>query len=113
MAEVHIITPDDIREYYPQLSVNISDERVNSSILLAQQNDLEAFLGYYLYAAMIEDYDGNVFDKQIYQDLYDGGTYTDKSESRYHRGIKHLLCVYSFISLIASSLTFINDFLSW
>ena len=53
MAEQGIITPDDIREFYPQLSPNIADAKITPSILLAQQNDMEPFLGWYLYNEFI------------------------------------------------------------
>lgn len=103
MAEQTIIVADDIREFYPQASVNIDDANFLPSILLAQQNDLEPFLGYYLYNAFIEDYNGATFDTAIYQTLYDGSSYTYNGDSRYYRGVRHLLSVYSFIRSIEVS----------
>jgi hypothetical protein len=103
MAEQIIITPNDIRVFYPQLSTNIADDSITPLILLAQQNDLEPFLGWYLYNAFIEDYNGATFATAKYQELYDGGIYTYRSNDRYHRGIKHLLCIYAFIRLMESS----------
>ena len=109
MAETTIITPSDVREFYPQLSVNIDDSTYQPTILLAQQNDLEPFLGYYLYAAFIEDYNGTDFNTQIYQTLYDGGSYVDNGGTRYFRGIRHLLSVYSFIRIMEVSSTTVTD----
>ena len=97
MAEQIIISETDVREFYPQLSVNIAVTKVDSSILLAQQNDLEPFLGWYLYNAFIEDYNGTTFDTAIYQTLFDGESYDYRGNQRYFRGIRHLLSVYSFV----------------
>jgi hypothetical protein len=109
MAEQVIIAPSDIREFYPQLSTNIDDGNITPSILLAQQNDLEPFLGWYLYNEFIEDYNGATFDTAKYQTLFDGGNYTYRSKSRYHRGVRHLLAVYSFIRLVEVSDTVLTD----
>lgn len=103
MAEQTIITATDIREFYPELSVNMDDDDILTKVLLSQQNDLEPFLGYYLYNAFIEDYNGATFDTAIYQTLYDGTTYNYSGNDRYFRGIRHLLAVYSFIRVIEIS----------
>ena len=100
MAEIKIITFEDIREFYPQLSTNIDEDKITSSILQAQQNDLETFLGWYLYNEFIEDYDGANFTTAKYISLFKGGTYSFRSNNRYHRGIRHLLSVYSFARLL-------------
>ena len=100
MAEIRIITVDDIREFYPQLSNNIDEDKITSSILQAQQNELETFLGWYLYNEFIEDYDGANFTTSKYISLFSGGTYSYRSNDRYHRGIRHLLAVYSFTRLL-------------
>lgn len=103
MAEQTIITATDIREFYPELSINIDDSDILTKVLLAQQNDLEPFLGYYLYNAFIEDYNGATFDTAIYQTLYDGSSYSYRGNNRYFRGLRHLLSVYSFIRVIEIS----------
>ena len=100
MGEKIIITPEDIREFYPQLSVNIDEDKINSAIMQAQQNDLEPFLGYYLYNAFIEDYDNANFTTAIYKSLFIGGVYSYRSDNRYHRGVRHLLACYSFARLL-------------
>lgn len=100
MAEIQIITFEDIREFYPQLSTNIDPDKITSSILQAQQNDLELFLGWYQYNDFIEDYDGANFATAKYVSLFKGGTYDYRGDNRYHRGIKHLLAVYSFARLL-------------
>jgi hypothetical protein len=48
MAEQRIISVDQVRGYYPQLSVNIDDSQIEPIILETQKNDLEPFLGWYL-----------------------------------------------------------------
>ena len=103
MAETTIITATDIREFYPQLSVNIDDDEQLPIILLAQQNDLEPFLGYYLYNAFIEDFNGTDFDTAKYQTLFDGASYAYRGNNRYFRGVRHLLSVYSFIRIMEIS----------
>ncbi len=101
MAEVRIIAEVDIREFYPQLSVNVSDDKIESAILQSQQVKLESFLGYYLYNAFIEDYAGNqTFNTTAYQTLFDGGSYTHSGNTRYFRGVRHLLACYSFARLL-------------
>ena len=101
MAEKRIITSVDIREFYPQLSPNVAEEKIESAILQSQQVQLEGFLGYYLYNAFIEDYAGNnTFNTPIYQALYDGGSYSDRGFTRYFRGLRHLLSLYSFTRLL-------------
>jgi hypothetical protein len=109
MAEQTIITATDIREFYPEVSVNIDDDFIESKILLAQQNDLEPFLGYYLYNAFIEDYDGTQFTTAIYQNLFAGTSYAYRGDNRYYRGLRHLLAVYSFIRLIEISTVTLTD----
>lgn len=109
MAEQTIITADDIREFYPQLSTNIDDDQILTSVLLAQQNDLEPLMNYYLYNAFIEDYNGTTFDTAIYQTLYDGTSYTYAGNNRYYRGLRHLLSVYAFIRVIEISDTTLTD----
>ena len=107
--EQRIITPEDIREFYPNVSVNIDDESINPFILLAQQNDLENFLGPYLYASFIEDYDGDNFATQIYIDLFKGKVYTESGKSRYYRGIRQLLALYSVVRIIEQSDFYLTD----
>ncbi len=109
MAEQVIISPSDIREFYPQLSTNIDDANITPLILLAQQNDLEPFLGWYLYHDFIEDYNGTAFVTPKYLTLFDGESYTYRTKNRYFRGIRHLLSVYSFIRLLESSDIVLTD----
>ena len=99
MAELRIITRQDIIEFWPN-SVNISQDKIDSAILRAQQTDLEPLLGVYLYQAFIEDYNGSNFDNVIYQTLYDGASYEYSGYNRYFRGVRNLLSVYAFVRLV-------------
>ena len=104
MAEIIIISENDIREFYPQISANIDPKKIDASTLKAQITDLERFLGYYLYNAFIEDYvSAGEFTTPIYQTLYDGESYSYKGNNRYFRGLRHLLSVYTFARLMGIS----------
>ena len=104
MAEIIIISENDVREFYPQLSANIDPKKIDASTLKAQRTDLERFLGYYLYNTFIEDYkSAGEFTTTIYQTLYDGETYSYKGNNRYFRGVRHLLSVYSFARIMGIS----------
>lgn len=107
--EQRIITSSDIREFYPMVSINIDDENINPVIVLAQQNDLEQFLGPFLYADFIEDYDGDVFVTQKYIDLFKGKLYSYQSKNRYYRGLRQLLALYSTVRLIEHSDFYLTD----
>ena len=99
MAEQRIITQADIIEFWPN-SVNISQSKLDSAVLRAQQADLEPLLGMYLYHAFINDYDGSKFVTAIYKTLFIGGEYSYNGNTRYFRGIRNLLSVYSFVRLV-------------
>ena len=105
MAEQRIITRSDIIEFWPN-SVNIAQDKIDSAILRAQQADLEPLLGIYLYQSFIDDYNGSTFDTAIYKTLFDGGEYEYGGYTRYFRGVRNLLSVYSFVRLV--DLTTIN-----
>lgn len=110
MAEQVIITPTQVRSYFPQLSVNIDDSKLSPTILQAQKNDLEPFLGWYLYNDFIEDYDtGVTFNTAIYQTLYDGESYTYQTKSRYFRGVAELLSHYAIVRIMEISPLSITD----
>lgn len=99
MAEQRIITRNDIIEFWPN-SVNIAQDKIDSAILRAQQADLEPLLGIYLYQAFIDDYNGSNFITAIYKTLFDGGEYEYAGYTRYFRGVRNLLSVYSFVRLV-------------
>ena len=107
--EQRIITSSDIREFYPMVSINIDDTNINPIIILAQQNDLEAYLGPFLYADFVEDYDGDVFVTQKYIDLFKGKLYSEGGKNRYFRGVRQLLALYATIRLIEHSDFYLTD----
>jgi hypothetical protein len=101
MAEQIIIALSDIQEFWP-ISDNIDEDKINASILRAQQIDLERVLGPPLYHAFIEDYNGTSFDTAIYQTLFDGTNYAYNGQDIYFRGVRHLLSVYAYVRIIES-----------
>jgi len=109
MAEQIIIDIDDINEFW-DVSPNISDTKISSGILRAQQADLKPILGDYLYYEFIEDFNGTTWDTAKYQTLFDGEAYTYENGTIYFTGIKPLLCGYAWRRIfIASRINVVED----
>ena len=83
----------DIKE----MSVNINDARILPYVREAQRIDLVKFLGRALYYDWITDQtDTTDFASDNYQELYDGATYSDGSNTVYCHGLKLTLLYFSY-----------------
>lgn len=109
MAEQIIISQSDIIQFW-DVSPNISDDKLNSGILRAQQADLKKIIGDPLYYEFIEDYNGTTFDTAKYQTLFDGEPYTYRGNTIYFNGVKPLLCGYAWKRIfIAAKINVVED----
>lgn len=91
MAEELIITKTDILEFWPQMDVNISDQKINSYIRRSQQSDLKPALGAPLYFDVVSNPEApdNVT-------LIDGTEYTYQGNVIFFEGIRPFLCAMTY-----------------
>lgn len=92
--EQKLITRSDIGEYF-EVGKNLDQSRIDSAIMLAQQNDLEPVLGGALYRDLCEDPD-SVNNSLLIQ----GEDYELNGATIYYRGVRAQLACYAYARLI-------------
>ena len=86
----------DIKE----MSVNINDARILPYVREAQRIDIVKFLGRALYFDWMEDQTGGTWVADNYQELFDGASYSDGSNTVQCHGLKLTLLYYSYARFI-------------
>lgn len=88
-----LISINDIREFKNVPISDNAEERINECIDEAQEFDMMPIFGDELWIALENDFTfPATWGTQIYNDLFNGKTYTYQSRTYRHRGIKALLC---------------------
>ena len=100
---IKLITLADIRTY-KQISSNLNAIKIDSEINEAQEFDLRPFMGDEFYLALLDDF-SNSPSLQLYDDLFNGCTYTYGGNTYQHDGIKAMLCYYAFSRYLNNSNT--------
>ena len=79
-----------------ELSVNINDARILPYVREAQRIDIVKFLGRALYYDWMNDQTAGTWVATNYQELFDGDTYSDGSNTVFCHGLKLTLLYYSY-----------------
>lgn len=89
---------------YKSITQNIAIAKLEPYIMEAQDIDLRLFLGDELYIELVNDFEVSPsLATQIYNDLYNGKTYTFGGRTYKHEGIVPILSYFTYARYVANS----------